>query len=395
MNIPIARTNLTEAEINSVLDPLRSGWLVQGPKVREFEEKWSSFTGSKHSIAVTSCTTALHLSLAALGFGPGDEAIVPAFTWISTANVVEHLGGTVVFCDIDLDTFNIDPEKIEAKITAKTKAILPVHLFGLAADMEAINAIARQHKFWVVEDAACGFGSRYHGQHVGTQGNNGCFCFHPRKAITTGEGGMVTTQDDQLAEKIRRLRDHGAAMSDLQRHLGARPYLLADHPDAGYNQRMTDLQAALGSAQMDRATDIITERQRLASRYDQAFENLAWLQTPAQLHGYEHGYQSYPCLFQPDRAKAAARHSKKAEIKDINTERNLWMDQLQQQGISTRPATHAVHMLSFYRQKYGLQPEDFPNAFAANDCSISLPLFHGMTKAEQDFVIEQAREYTN
>ena len=395
MNIPIARTNLTEDEINSVLNPLRSGWLVQGPKVREFEEKWSSFTGSKHSIAVTSCTTALHLSLAALGFGPGDEAIVPAFTWISTANVVEHLGGRVVFCDIDLDTFNIDPEKIEAKITAKTKAILPVHLFGLAADMEAINAIARQHKLWVVEDAACGFGSRYHGQHVGTQGNTGCFSFHPRKAITTGEGGMVTTQDDQLAEKIRRLRDHGAAMSDLQRHLGARPYLLADHPDAGYNQRMTDLQAALGSAQMDRATDIITERQRLASRYDQAFENLAWLQTPAQLHGYEHGYQSYPCLFQPDRAKAAARHSKKAEIKDINTERNLWMDQLQQQGISTRPATHAVHMLSFYRQKYGLQPEDFPNAFAANDCSISFPLFHGMTKAEQDFVIEQVREYTN
>ena len=395
MNIPIARTNLTEAEINSVLDPLRSGWLVQGPKVREFEEKWSSFTGSKHSIAVTSCTTALHLSLAALGFGPGDEAIVPAFTWISTANVVEHLGGRVVFCDIDLDTFNIDPEKIEAKITAKTKAILPVHLFGLAADMEAINAIARQHKLWVVEDAACGFGSRYHGQHVGTQGNTGCFSFHPRKAITTGEGGMVTTQDDQLAEKIRRLRDHGAAMSDLQRHLGARPYLLADHPDAGYNQRMTDLQAALGSAQMDRATDIITERQRLASRYDQAFENLAWLQTPAQLHQYEHGYQSYPCLFQPDRAKAAARHGNKAKIKDINTERNLWMDQLQQQGISTRPATHAVHMLSFYRQKYGLQPEDFPNAFAANDCSISLPLFHGMTKVEQDFVIEQVREYTN
>ena len=395
MNIPIARTNLTEAEINSVLDPLRSGWLVQGPKVREFEEKWSSFTGSKHSIAVTSCTTALHLSLAALGFGSGDEAIVPAFTWISTANIVEHLGGKVVFCDIDLETFNVDPKQIQEKITTHTKAILPVHLFGLAADMKAINSIAQANNLWVVEDAACGFGSRYHGQHAGTQGTTGCFSFHPRKAITTGEGGMVTTQDDKLAEKIRRLRDHGAAMSDLQRHLGARPYLLADHPDAGYNQRMTDLQAALGSAQMDRATEIITERQRLASRYDQAFENLAWLQTPAQLHRYEHGYQSYPCLFQPDRAKAAARQSKKAEIKDINTERNLWMDQLQQQGISTRPATHAVHMLSFYQQKYGLQPEDFPNAFAANDCSISFPLFHGMTKAEQDFVIEQVREYTN
>jgi len=387
MNIPIARTNLTEAEINSVLDPLRSGWLVQGPKVREFEEKWSSFTGSKHSIAVTSCTTALHLSLAALGFGSGDEAIVPAFTWISTANIVEHLGGKVVFCDIDLETFNVDPKQIQEKITTHTKAILPVHLFGLAADMKAINSIAQANNLWVVEDAACGFGSRYHGQHAGTQGTTGCFSFHPRKAITTGEGGMVTTQDDQLAEKIRRLRDHGAAMSDLQRHLGARPYLLADHPDAGYNQRMTDLQAALGSAQMDRATEIIKERQRLASRYDQAFTNLAWLQTPAQLHGYEHGYQSYPCLFQPDRAKAATRHSEKPEIKDINTERNLWMDQLQQQGISTRPATHAVHMLAFYRQKYQLKPEDFPNAFAANDCSISLPLFHGMTEVEQNEVI--------
>ena len=142
MNIPIARTNLTEAEINSVLEPLESGWLVQGPKVREFEEKWSNFTKAKHSIAVTSCTSGLHLSLAASGFGPGDEAIVPAFTWISTANVVEHLGGKVVFCDIDLDTFNIDVEQIESKITSKTKAIFPVHLFGLSADMNPILDLA-------------------------------------------------------------------------------------------------------------------------------------------------------------------------------------------------------------------------------------------------------------
>ena len=395
MKIPIAKTSITEAEINSVLEPLRSGWLVQGPKVGEFEEKWSAFTGADHSIAVTSCTAALHLSLAALGFGPGDEAIVPAFTWISTANVVEHLGGRVIFCDIDLDTFNIDPAKIEAKITAKTKAILPVHLFGLAADMDAINAIAKQQKLWVVEDAACGFGSRYQGQHVGGLGNTGCFSFHPRKAITTGEGGMITTQSAELADKLRRLRDHGAAMSDLQRHLGAKPYLLADHPDAGYNQRMTDLQAALGSAQMDRAADIITERQRLAARYDQAFADLDWLQTPTKRQGDAHGYQSYPCLFQPERAKAAAQSANTAEIKAINAARNSWMEQLQQQGISTRPATHAVHMLDFYRQKYQLKPEDFPNAFVANDCSISLPLFHGMTEAEQDFVIDRVLEYTN
>ena len=387
MNVPIARTSLLENEIQSVMEPLRSGWLVQGPKVREFEDKWSIFTGSKHSIAVTSCTTGLHLSLAALGLRPDDEVIVPAFTWISTANVVEHLGAKVVFCDIDLDTFNLDVRQLPSLVTTKTRAILPVHLFGMAADMEPINTFAEAHKLWVVEDAACGFGSRYHGQHVGTLGHTGVFSFHPRKAITTGEGGMITTNDDDLAAKLRRLRDHGAAMSDLQRHLGARPYLLADHPEAGYNQRMTDLQAALGSVQMDRAASIVQERQRLAMRYDEAFAKLTWLRTPVHRDGYEHGYQSYPCMFQPE---SVARD----DIAGINEKRNAWMDQLQQAGISTRPATHAVHMLTFYRDKYKLKPTDFPNAFAANDCSISLPLFHGMTTAEQDYVIERVVEST-
>ena len=296
-NIPIARTSLTEEEIHSVFGPLRSGWLVPGPKVREFEEKWSAFTGAKHSIAVTSCTTALHLSLAALGFGPGDEAIVPAFTWVATANVVEHLGGKVVFCDIDMETFNLDPNQLKEKITPRTKAILPVHLFGLAAEMDSILQIAQKHGLWVVEDAACGFGSRYHDRHVGTLGDTGCFSFHPRKAITTGEGGMITTQSDDLADKLRKLRDHGAALSDLQRHMGARPYLLADHPYAGYNQRMTDLQAALGSAQMDRAPQIVAERQRLAKVYDAALADLPWMKTPAHVAGCEHGYQSYLILY--------------------------------------------------------------------------------------------------
>lgn len=384
VNVPIARTSLTEAEIQSVLAPLRSGWLVQGPQVREFEEKWSAFTGAKHSIAVTSCTTALHLSLAALGLQPGDEVIVPAFTWIATANVVEHLGGAVVFCDIDPHTFNLDPGLLAEKITPKTKAIIPVHLFGLAAEMNPIQQLARQHGLWVVEDAACGFGSRYHGQHVGTLGNTGCFSFHPRKAITTGEGGMITTNDDALAEKLRRLRDHGAAMTDLQRHLGSRPYLLADHPDAGYNQRMTDLQAALGAAQMGRAAEIVAERQRLASIYDSAFAELKWLKTPVHVEGLEHGYQSYPCMFEPESITPET-------VARVNQARNAWMDRLQQRGISTRPATHAVHMLSFYKNKYHLQPQDFPVAYAANDCSISLPLFHGMTEMEQDFVIQQVR----
>jgi perosamine synthetase len=387
LKVPIARTSLTDTEIESVLGPLRSGWLVQGPKVREFEEKWSEFTGAQQSIAVTSCTSALHLSLAALGLGSGDEAIVPAFTWISTANIVEHLGAKVVFCDVDLETFNIDIQQIESKITSKTKAILPVHLFGLSADMQPIIELAKKHNLWVVEDAACGFGAKYKGEHVGTLGDTGCFSFHPRKAITTGEGGMVTTNDNVLAEKIRRLRDHGAAMTDLQRHLGARPYLLADHPDAGYNQRMTDLQAALGSAQMDRASDIVWERQDLAEKYDEAFAELNWLQTPFKNDDYEHGYQSYPCLFMPNEMSQSS-------IEEINAKRNLWMDDLQKAGISTRPATHAVHMLSFFKEKYNLKPADFPNAYAADQCSISLPLFHGMKIEEQSFVIEKVLEYS-
>ena len=380
LNIPIARTSLLESEIQSVLEPLNSGWLVQGPKVQEFEDKWSKFTLSANSVAVTSCTTALHLSLAALGFGPDDEAIVPAFTWISTANVVEHLGGKVVFCDIDPSTFNIDVNKIEEKITSKTKVILPVHLFGLAADMDAINGIAKDNNLWVIEDAACGFGAKYKGSHVGTLGDTGCFSFHPRKAITTGEGGMVTTSNDDLADKIRCLRDHGATMSDLQRHLGAKPYLLADHPEAGYNQRMTDIQAAIGAAQMNRAEEIIAERRQLAKKYDSEFKNINWLRTPQYSSDYEHGYQSYPCMFKPNEISLD-------NVKKLNIERNTWMEFLQHQGISTRPATHAVHMLSYYKNKYQIKDEDFPNAYMANECSISLPLFHGMKKEEQMYII--------
>ncbi|WP_417820434.1 DegT/DnrJ/EryC1/StrS family aminotransferase [Terasakiella sp.] len=385
LNVPIARTNLLDSEIEQVLEPLKSGWLVQGPKVREFEEKWSHFTGVKHSIAVTSCTTGLYLGLAGLGLQPGDEVIVPAFTWIATANVVEHLGAKVVFCDVDLNTFNLDVDQLDDKITSRTRAIIPVHLFGLSANMAPILALAEKHEIHVVEDAACGFGAYYKGQHVGAIGRLASFSFHPRKAITTGEGGMVTTNDDKLAQKLRCLRDHGAAMSDLQRHLGPKPYLLADHPEAGFNLRMTDIQAALGAAQMDRANDIVVERRRLACRFDKAFSSLSWLRTPQVLEGYENGYQSYPCLFQPKELNLV-------NVKNINEMRNAWMENLQQIGISTRPATHAVHMLEFYRNKYNLKPEDFPNAYLANDCSVSLPLFHGMTEKEQNYVIDRVLE---
>ena len=388
MKIPIARTNLKEEEINSVLEPLRSGWLVQGPKVREFEDSWSSFTGAENSIAVTSCTSGLLLSLLALGFKAGDEAIVPAFTWISTANVVEQLGGKVIFVDIDLSSFNISLEKLESLITEKTKVILPVHLFGLPANMKVINSLAEKYKLWVVEDAACGFGSKINGKHVGTFGNTGCFSFHPRKAITTGEGGMVTTNNSFLAEKIRCLRDHGAVISDLQRHNGPKPYILSDHLEAGYNQRMTDMQAALGLSQMKRAEEILNERIYLAKRYDIAFADLDFIRTPKKDKGYLHSFQSYPCLFEPEVIENALKEDQPNELINLNIKRNKWMDYLLQKGISTRPATHAVHMLSYYQKKYNLKADDFPNSKVANNCSVSIPLFHGMLKEEQDYVIQ-------
>jgi len=207
--------------------------------------------------------------------------------------------------------------------------------------------------------------------------------------MTTVEGGMVTTNDSQFAMVVRRLRDHGAATTDLQRHQGAKPYLLPEFPEAGLNQRMTDIQGALGSAQMNRADEIVAQRQALARRYDEAFEGLNWLRTPAHIEGFGHGYQSYACLFRPHESETAAEMRDTRKVSELRSERNAWMERLHHNGISTRPATHAVHMLEYYTTKYNLVPEEFPGAFLANDCSISLPLFHGMKPEEQDRVISE------
>ena len=354
---------------------------MQGKYVKKFEQKFSAFSGVKHSIAVTSCTSALHLSLSALGFKLNDEAIVPAFTWISSANVVEHLGGKVVFCDIDLKTFNIDINKIESLITPKTKAIIPVHLFGLPSNMDEIMILAEKYKLWVVEDAACGFGAKFNSKHVGSFGNTGCFSFHPRKIITTGEGGMITTNDSDLAIKLRSMRDHGAEITDYDRHTSSKPYLLPDFPYAGYNYRMTDIQAVLGSTQLSRANRIINERKELASELNKRMLEFSQFQIPFANRKYDHGYQSYPCLFK----------SKKISIKalpKINKQRNQLMQNLESLGISTRPATHAVHMLQYYKNKYKIKPEDFPNSYIANQISISLPLYNGMSIDEIDYIIK-------
>ena len=282
MKVPISIVDLNNIEVNSLSKPLNSGWLVQGKEVADFEGKWSNFTGIKHSLAVNSCTSGLQLALVACGFQHGDEAIVPAFTWVSTANVVENLGGNVKFCDIDLETFNLEINKLKDQTFNNISAIIPVHLFGLPADLDFIFDLSKKHALKVIEDAACGMGSEVNDKHVGGQGDVGCFSFHPRKSITTGEGGMLTTNDDNVAKRLRMLRDNGAHVSDAQKQLGPRPYLLADHLVNGYNVRMTDLQGALGSAQMERAKEIVDERRMLAKTYNEAFKDIECLRTPIE-----------------------------------------------------------------------------------------------------------------
>ena len=393
MKIPISKTIISQEICEEVTKTLQSGWLVQGKKVKEFEERWCQFTGAQHSVAVTSCTSALEVSLRALGFGPGDEAIVPAFTWVSTANVVELLGGKVKFCDIDLSTFNISTSMAKELITEKTKVILPVHLFGQCADMTNLMSIIKGKDIYVVEDAACGFGSySEHNKHVGTIGNTGCFSFHPRKGITTGEGGMVTTNDKYLADKIRCLRDHGAVTTDLQRHMGQKPYLLSDHVEAAYNMRMTDIHATLGCEQMKFAEDILEERRSIAEKYK---KGIHWGNNLMHQRGNsaKHGYQSFACIFNPDETEKAVMTKDIEKIGEINEKRNQLMEQLQVSGISTRPATHAVHMLKYYKDKYDIDECDFICSKAANDCSISLPLYNGITDNEIQYVIDKVNEY--
>lgn len=386
MKIPIAKTEFLKEDFDNILKPLESGWVVQGKYVKEFENKWCTFTGAKNSIAITNCTTAIHLSLAALGIKSGDEVIVPSFTWIATANAVEYLNAKPILCDIKLNTFNIDVDRIESLITKKTKAIIPVHLFGLPADMDVIMSVAEKYKLIVVEDAACGFASKYKGVHVGNIGNTGCFSFHPRKAITTGEGGMITTGDYALSEKLRSMRDHGAAITDLQRHTQNKPYLLPEFPYLGYNYRMTDIQAAIGSTQMDRAEKIYEKRNFIANKYIKALKDIEWLVKPFTNDEYTNGFQAFVCLFQNRKITID-------NIDEVNKKRNDFMDYLFEKGISTRPGTHAVHNLQYYKTKYNIKPESCLNSYIADKCSVALPIFPSMTEEESDYIIECIKNY--
>lgn len=371
-NIAISLPVTGEEEWQAVKEPLMSGWLTAGPKVREFEEIFAQKHGVKHAIAVTSATTALHLALLALDIGKDDEVIVPAFTWIATANVVLYCGATPVFCDIDPVTFNMDPKRIRVLVTNKTKAIIPVHLFGLCANMDAIRAEVPVH-IKIIEDAACAAGSIYQGIHAGGLGDIGCFSFHPRKSVTCGEGGMITTNDDRLAELMSMMRNHGASISEEQRHHGPKPYILPDFNMLGYNYRMTDIQAAVGVVQIKKLELFIEERNKWANYYSNELAGVDWLNTPVISGNMKHGWQSYTTMVLEEKAPFS---------------RNQIMEKLLEAGISTRPGTHAVHMLDYYKQNFGFKDEDFPMAKLANNSSMAIPLHNRMTKEDYQYVVE-------
>ncbi len=371
--IPIGKTYFDDDDFKAVAQPLKDGWVLQGKFVNQFEDVFSGFTEAKNAIAVSSCSTALQLVLATYNLKEGDEVIVPSFTWIATANAVEYTGAKPVFIDIDLSTFNIDVKKLEDKITARTKGIIAVHLFGLCADMAAINAIAKKNNLFVVEDAACALGSYYKGKHCGTFGDYGCFSFHPRKSITTGEGGMITTNDSAKDTLCRSLRNHGG--SDAKQL----PFLLSDYENLGYNFRMTDIQGALGVSQMKKIDFMLSERKRIAELYDKHLKDIKYLKLPSAEKDYIHSYQSYVCLFAPEEIN-------ENNFEKIFTQRNNTMQYLEDSGIMTRQGTHSAAHQSYYKNKYSLHDFDCFNSLIAEKCTIALPLYPGLSEEDVIFI---------
>lgn len=369
--------NITEPyfdgeEIRLVQESLDSKWVTQGPKTAEFECLFAERHQLQHALATTSCTAALHLSTLALRLQAGDEVIVPAFTWVTSAHSAEYVGAKAVFADVDLTTFNLDPATLEAAITPRTRAIVVVHLFGKAAPMDEIMAIAQKHNLAVIEDAACAVGSTYKGKPIGAIGDLGCFSFHPRKVITTGEGGMVTTNRQDLADRVKCLRNHGATGPAFGAD-PSKPYTMSTFEMLGFNLRMSDIQAAVGVAQMAKLDRLLAERRRLALRYSELLAGTDEIIVPTDDPG--HTYQSYVTRLRADDRE----------------KRNAIMERLAELKIQTRPGTHAVHRLGYYANKYGLWPKQFPNACRAEDTTMTLPIFPGMTEVQQELVIETIR----
>ena len=372
--IPVARPSLGEEEAAAAREAILSGWVTQGPRVAAFEEEFAAYVGAPHACAVSSCTTALHLALHVLGVGPGDEVVTVSHSFIATANAVRYCGATPVFVDIDPRTYNMDPALLEAAITPRTRAILPVHQMGLPCDLPAILAVARRHGLPVVEDAACAIGSQAlidgEWQRVGKpHGDVACFSFHPRKVITTGDGGMLTTNDAALDRRFRLLRQHAMSVPDTVRH-SAKTVLFEEYPRVGFNYRMTDIQAAVGRVQLGRLPGLLAQRVALAERYARGLQDVSGLLAPYVPPGVRPNCQAYPV--EVTRAYPLTRDE--------------LMQELLRRGVSTRRGIMNAHQEGACAD---LRPVWLPHSERARDAVILLPLFPSLTVEDQAYVLDQ------
>jgi perosamine synthetase len=366
--IPFSRPDFDERETRAVSEVLASGWVSQGPKVARFEQLFAERVGARAGVATTSCTTALHLALILTGVGPGDEVIGPSYTFIATANAVLYTGATPVFADIDPATWNIDPADALSRITERTKAIMLVHQVGLAADLDAFRP-ATAKGIALIEDAACAIGATYRGRSVGSHGNIACWSFHPRKTISIGEGGILTTDDGALAERARGLRSFAATVSDHDRHQ-AKGIVYEEYRELGYNYRMTDIQAAIGIEQLAKLDRLLARRREIARRYDEAFRALAGVQLPARPAYAEHAFQSYAIRLLPE----------------CPTDRDALLARLVAAGISCRRGIPPIHLEPLYRDRFGSGPLPVTEAVAAR--SLFLPIFASLEDEDQTRIIE-------
>ena len=368
--VPVARPSFGAREERAVVEALRSGWVSQGPRVAEFERRFAQYVGAPEAVAVSSCTTALHLALVAAGIRPGDEVLCPSLSFIATANAIVYAGAKPVFVDIDPLTFNLDPVRIESAITGRTKAILVVHQIGLPCALNEISEIAARHGLAVIEDAACAIGSEYDGQLIGRPHSlMACFSFHPRKILTTGEGGMITTSDRDTAARLRRMRQHAMNVSDLARH-SANKVVFESYDEIGYNYRMTDLQAALGLVQLERLPEMLDRRRSLAMRYSTRLATIPWLTVPTEPQNCRHNFQSYMVRLR----------------EDAPITRDELMQELLNRGVSSRRGIMAIHREPPYRDKKW--ETLLPVTNLVTDTALVLPLFYEMTEEEQDYVID-------
>ncbi|MFF9210723.1 MULTISPECIES: DegT/DnrJ/EryC1/StrS family aminotransferase [unclassified Streptomyces] len=370
--IPVMIPWLGEEEAKAASDAVLSGWVAQGPRVAAFERAFAERVGAEHAVAVSSCTTALHLSLVALGLGPGDEVVVPSLSFIATANAVRYVGAEPVFADVEEATGNLTPATVDAVRTPRTRAVLAVHQGGVPADVHALRAACADWQLPLVEDAACAIGSTAGGKPVGQGALIAAWSFHPRKIVTTGEGGMVTTDDAAWAARLRRLREHGMNASAAERHASDKP-LLESYLEVGYNYRMTDIQAAVGLVQLGKLDEMISRRRALAARYDSLLRDVPGL-TPVRDPAYgESNFQSYWVLLGPG----------------FPVGRDGLLAALAAAGVSARRGIMAAHLEPAYA---GHPHAPLPVTERISRDSLILPLFHTLTEAQQDRVVAVLRE---